>query len=1019
MKKNKSKLTSTSSRNSKLTPDTAMVAPTILKVNVESINSSGISTSATKKNNKYTVTTATTTALNSSTTTTKEKSFKLSRVTDVASKYTGPKIEQNQYNYNSINHGCIVCGCLSCSKCTCNFCSCTSCKKIVIEEEANFELTNPPSTQIISCANYGNCIIGPTGYRGRPGPNGSTGPTGTGVTGPTGPTGLRGLIGKGMTGPTGNKGCTGPTGPQGPTGSILKCAEILHNGITSPTSANKFTPGDFIGQQCLAFDTSDLFEWNGLNWILIKPPPLDGYLFYDVDNHFIYNALPLNMATLFICNSGDTLIDTYSGNMYLYNGTTWDLNGNMTGPTGAIGLSGSQGIIGPTGLIGPTGEGITGEIGPTGPTGIDGNIGPTGDTGPIGYTGPTGAEIKCINIYSYGLTVQSSSDKLSIVTFHNIGDTCLSLDSSDLFEWSGSTWQLVNPQPPSPYLHLDTNDNTIYNVINLGQQASSISCNEGDLVLDINSYNIYIYSGGSFAPKGNIKGDTGPTGSTGPTGAPGPTGPTGTTGSTGPTGPTGSTGAPGPTGTTGSTGPTGTRITCIDVGLTGGSVQSAFQKLSISGNFVGEYCLALDTSDMFVWDGSTWQLDNPQPTFPYYYYDGNNIYHVTMLSTSAQLLVFNEGDLIINSTGFIIYSYRNGSVVQECYINAPTGQTGSVGPTGPTGSSGLPGPSYSFFIETATGPSGPSSSGPFEVVNGETIRLWSTNFNFLGETGSVLINLEPINGIFGPTGPTGTMIKCADIFIEAVISSSSSNKPSALDGDLCLSIDSSDLYKYNGTNQTWQLVNPQPSFPYYVKDKITNEIYYVEQLGSESKLVLCNNGDYLLDSSNCNLYAYNNGTFELKCELKGETGPTGLTGPTGATGLTGPTGVIDASTIFGSHTSVRSFRSNIASNETSSIVTYYSGPTNVTFSVIILSQSILGATGTITVHEENCGQSGATFSAGSNSIQVDSLGSPLIGGQSYNFFNLGCITVHIRPSITPSIMQFRSSNVFEVLEIVF
>ncbi|HBH3593895.1 TPA: collagen-like protein, partial [Clostridioides difficile] len=70
------------------------------------------------------------------------------------------------------------------------------------------------------------------------------------------------------------------------------------------------------------------------------------------------------------------------------------------GPTGPTGNTGATGSIGPMGATGPTGNtGVTGEIGPTGPTGntgVTGEIGPTGPTGntgvtgEIGPTGPTG-----------------------------------------------------------------------------------------------------------------------------------------------------------------------------------------------------------------------------------------------------------------------------------------------------------------------------------------------------------------------------------------------------------------------------------------------------------------------------------------------------------------------------------------------------------------------------------------------------------------------------------------------------
>jgi hypothetical protein len=69
----------------------------------------------------------------------------------------------------------------------------------------------------------------------------------------------------------------------------------------------------------------------------------------------------------------------------------------MTGEAGPSGPTGMKGMTGETGPTGPTGmKGMTGETGPSGVTGDQGETGPggaTGDTGPLatgGVTGPTG-----------------------------------------------------------------------------------------------------------------------------------------------------------------------------------------------------------------------------------------------------------------------------------------------------------------------------------------------------------------------------------------------------------------------------------------------------------------------------------------------------------------------------------------------------------------------------------------------------------------------------------------------------
>jgi hypothetical protein len=92
----------------------------------------------------------------------------------------------------------------------------------------------------------------------------------------------------------------------------------------------------------------------------------------------------------------DSFLYPNSGDVFVYNGSTWNYSTNIkgptgetgpTGPTGATGNTGATGDTGPTGPTGPTGA--TGATGPTGATGAASNVtGPTGPTGPTGATGP-------------------------------------------------------------------------------------------------------------------------------------------------------------------------------------------------------------------------------------------------------------------------------------------------------------------------------------------------------------------------------------------------------------------------------------------------------------------------------------------------------------------------------------------------------------------------------------------------------------------------------------------------------
>lgn len=129
-------------------------------------------------------------------------------------------------------------------------------------------------------------------------------------------------VAAGATGPTGPTGPIGPSGgPTGPTGPT---------GATGPAGAEAVAV-NLLGSVALVAD------------------------------------LP---------STGNTVADAYvvlaDGNVYFWDGDSWNNIGDIQGPAG------------PTGATGPTGP-----VGPAGPEG--GPTGPTGATGPTGPQGPTGA----------------------------------------------------------------------------------------------------------------------------------------------------------------------------------------------------------------------------------------------------------------------------------------------------------------------------------------------------------------------------------------------------------------------------------------------------------------------------------------------------------------------------------------------------------------------------------------------------------------------------------------------------
>jgi collagen type VII alpha len=188
---------------------------------------------------------------------------------------------------------------------------------------------------------------GITGATGLTGATGSTGATGaTGATG-SGSTGATGATGVGATGATGATGVQGATGPQGADGTSVNIIGSIPTVGSDPQAAlNAAFPSAVSGNGVIASDTGDLWVKSGTTWI--------------------------NIGTI-VGPQGSTGATGISG---------------TDGATGATGVSGIDGATGATGVAGDVGA--TGSTGATGATGLAGIDGTTGATGPEGATGATG-----------------------------------------------------------------------------------------------------------------------------------------------------------------------------------------------------------------------------------------------------------------------------------------------------------------------------------------------------------------------------------------------------------------------------------------------------------------------------------------------------------------------------------------------------------------------------------------------------------------------------------------------------
>jgi microcystin-dependent protein len=200
-------------------------------------------------------------------------------------------------------------------------------------------------------------IQGATGTSGAAGADGATGAAGTngtqGIQGDTGSVGADGAAG--TNGKNGDKGDTGDQGIQGETGA------------TGGTGAQ--------GEQGTTGTTGSAGE-NGAN-----------------GNNWISNIL--NPSSTFPGVAvGDQWLNTTSGDVFEWDGFTWNGTGNIQGINGTNGAPGIQGEAGTAGDKGDVGDqGETGAPGTNGTNGEKGDPGDQGIRGIQGETGVTGADI--------------------------------------------------------------------------------------------------------------------------------------------------------------------------------------------------------------------------------------------------------------------------------------------------------------------------------------------------------------------------------------------------------------------------------------------------------------------------------------------------------------------------------------------------------------------------------------------------------------------------------------------------
>ena len=556
-------------------------------------------------------------------------------------------------------------------------------------------------------------IQGSVGATGPSGPAGATGVGVTGATGATGPIGATGLTGPtgatgvGVTGATGAVGATGPVGATGIQGNVGATGATGLTGATGPVGA---TGPQGIQGNVGATGPTGITGATGAT----GPSGADGTSVNIIGSVATVGGDPqatLNAAfPSAVAGNGVIALDT--GNLWVYDGASWNNVGTIVGPSGATGVTGPTGPTGSTGATGPQGiQGDVGATGATGPQGIQGNVGATGATGVTGPTGPTGIQGNVGATGATGITGSAGADGATGAT----GATGL----------TGPTGA-VGPTGAT------------------GPQGI-----QGD-----------VGATGVSGPQG-IQGNVGATGATGITGATGPQGIQGNVGATGATGVTGPTGAGGTIGYWGSfwsdvdqtaSANTATVITYnnTDINSTGISIVSNSQitfanagtyNLQFSAQIDRTTGTGTDTVDFWLRKNGTDVADTTGKATV-----SGGALQAKDVTAWNYVLQLNAGDyleLVWNTTDAnIILQYESAGTgptrpatpsIIVTATQVPYGFVGATGATGPTGPAGITGSTGPTGLTGATGATGPAGT------NGVT-----------GPTGPA-----GATGVTGPTGPNG------------------------------------------------------------------------------------------------------------------------------------------------------------------------------------------------------------------------------------------------------------------------
>ncbi len=496
------------------------------------------------------------------------------------------------------------------------------------------------------------------------------------------------------------------------------------------------------------------------------------------------------------------------------------------GPKGDKGCKGEQGchgLPGHTGAVGPVGP--NGQQGIQGPQGLQGPVGPTGPQGATGATGHRGSKIFCLDNLLIGYTVQTSP----IVTPDLvIGDLCLALSDSELFQFNGTNWQLYTPYPDTPFYYYDNIYEQIYVIKEVGTPAKRLCACIGDLAIDNIMCTLYCYDGCYWKEHCDLKGDTGPTGKNGID---------------------------------------GTVIECLCLSIIGRMGPTEPSVIPMFPANDGDYYLQFGNAcNLYQYFSGVWvdksnlvNVKDPlgnQVTEPFYFYGldvdsglYNIIYVINLANDICQLFTLREGDKVLDCCSGKLYEYDGTQWLSNCDLLGPTGHTGPTGATGETGASGATGTILECGCLALRGRIGlvePSLAGPLNTpltgVDGDLYLQHGNACNLYQYQGGNWIDKSSLVGLTDPLGNPVTV-----------------------------------PFYYYGLN---------------INTGLYQIIYIINLATDDCEEFVLRIDDKFLDCCSGQIYIWNGVEWVLGCNLMGHTGATGVTGPTGATGFTGATGTI-------------------------------------------------------------------------------------------------------------------------------